>query len=126
MGIIRKEVKVVTTHLIDYQIDESLYDAGTEENIAKCIIRDTGLLDGTIYFESSRFCIEGVTESGKRIIAEQYGEFSMYGGPYLPKLKKPMINLDGVCIYDKVKKEFCEEEIELFRTDIWGHLLNLD
>ena len=84
----------------DDKILQSFEDdsAGIALHVAKALRLDKG----EMWFGNDEFVVSGVTKSGKTIYVEQDGEFDMYGGPYDPKMKRPMIEVDGVDIVDSV------------------------
>jgi hypothetical protein len=55
----------------------------------------------------------------------------MYGGPYEPKMSKPIVLVNGKDVYEQVRKEFeysgwldhDSNEVDVTRADIWGSLL---
>ena len=95
-----------------------------------------------MWFGVDEFIVSGVTKSGKTIYVEQDGEFDMYGGPYDPKMKRPMIEVDGVDIVDSVLSHLDDlhgkpigfaarrGEVDNNNHDItanvedWGHLID--
>lgn len=132
MSVIRvKEIKEIFSE-VEYDISSSVnegFDSISEQ--AECFVDDLNLKSGEIYFDGEEFYIEGTTKQGKYITVTQIGEFDMYGGPYLPKMKKPIIKVNDEDIYEQVRKCFFDygwfdsegDELDITRTDIWGHLL---
>jgi hypothetical protein len=127
-----KLIKTETiTHEIEYDIDRQFVSEGgfkSEEDMADTIANDVNLKSGGIVFESDYFEIHGQTMDNKHLVANQSGEFDMYGGPYEPKMKKPEMKLDGKDIYSKAVKAFKDygwdsKEIDISRTDIWGSIV---
>ena len=95
------------------------------------IVKDLGLVKGEIQFFDTYFTILGETKNGDKLFVEQNGEYTMYGGPYTPKMEYPTIELNDDDIYDEVKKEYIDygydsngTAIDITRTDIWGSVLS--
>ena len=96
-----KEVKEIIIGEIEYDIS-SLVSEGfdSEEDHAECIVDELNLRSGGIHFSGDYFEITGITRNNKHITIAQEGEFDMYGGPYEPKMSKPIIVLNGKDIYE--------------------------
>jgi uncharacterized protein with PhoU and TrkA domain len=132
MNVIKvKEIKETISE-VEYDIASSVNEGfDSVEEQAEMIVDDLSLKNGEIYFDEDEFNIEGITKQGKHIIVIQNGEFDMYGGPYEPKMRKPIIEIEGEDIYKQVRKCFEdygwfdseEREFDVTRTDIWGHLV---
>jgi hypothetical protein len=132
MNVIKiKEIKEIISE-VKYYIEPSISDCyNSIEEHAEMIVDDLSLKSGEIDFYRDEFYIEGITKQEKHIIVTQNGEFNMYGGPYEPKMKKPIIEIDGKDIYEQVRKCFEDygwfdsevKEFDVSRTDIWGHLV---
>lgn len=128
-GIIKTEE--IITHEIEYDIDESVWtdNYNSEEELAENIITDLELKTGYIDFSSSNFTVKGQTKSGLNIEISQSGEYDMYGGPYDPKMKKPVVKVNGHDIYNKIRNSFndygwTDGEVDISRTDIWNHVIS--
>jgi hypothetical protein len=132
MNVIKvKEIKETISE-VEYDIASSVNEGfDSVEEQAEMIVDDLSLKNGEIYFDEDEFNIEGITKQGKHIIVIQNGEFDMYGGPYEPKMRKPIIEIEGEDIYKQVRKCFEDygwfdsevREFDVSRTDIWGHLV---
>jgi uncharacterized protein with PhoU and TrkA domain len=132
MNVIKvKEIKETISE-VEYDIASSVNEGfDSVEEQAEMIVDDLSLKNGEIYFDEDEFNIEGITKQGKHIIVIQNGEFDMYGGPYEPKMRKPIIEIEGEDIYKQVRKCFEDygwfdsevREFDVTRTDIWGHLV---
>ena len=102
----------------------------TLDDVKEQIVDDLKLVSGEIFYSDSNTEIKGITQNGDELYIEQEGEYTMYGGPYNPKMYKPIISLNGVDIYNKVREEFSDygydlnEEIDVRRTDIWSSVLS--
>jgi hypothetical protein len=113
----------ISINAVPIQIEESELPIGVYVTF-----EDVNLKSGGIVFESDYFEIHGQTMDNKHLVANQSGEFDMYGGPYEPKMKKPEMKLDGKDIYSKAVKAFKDygwdsKEIDISRTDIWGSIV---
>jgi hypothetical protein len=123
------KVKVVVEREITYDICESILDSNyTERELAEQIIDDLGLIDGGIEFGSSYFSVDGEMVNGSTIEVYQEGEYDMYGGPYTPKMSKPIVRVNGRDIFDQVREAFDnygwgDDMVDISRTDIWGSII---
>ena len=86
------------------------------------------MIDGGIEFGSSYFSVDGERVNGSTIEVYQDGEYDMYGGPYTPKMKKPIVRVNGQDIFDQVREAFSnygwgDDMVDISRTDIWGHII---
>jgi hypothetical protein len=123
------KTKVVVEKEITYDICESIlenYDS--EQELAEQIIDDLGLIDGGIEFDSSYFSVDGERVNGSTIEVYQEGEYDMYGGPYEPKMSKPIVRVNGRDIFDQVREAFDnygwgDDMVDISRTDIWGYII---
>jgi len=123
------KVKVVVEKEITYDICESLlenYDS--ERELAELIVDDLGLVSGGIEFDAKYFSVDGERVTGSVIEIYQEGEYDMYGGPYTPKMKKPIVRVNGLDIFDRVRDAFNDygwgsDMIDISRTDIWGYVI---
>ena len=123
------KVKVIVEKEITYDICESLlenYDS--EQELAEQIINDLGLVSGGIEFDDNYFSVDGTRKNGSVIEAYQEGEYDMYGGPYTPKMRKPIIRVNGRDIFDQVREAFDnygwgDDMVDISRTDIWGYVI---
>ncbi len=73
------------------------------EDYADYIATNLNLASGEMVMERRYFEVVGTLNNGKRIVIKQSGEFDMYGGPYLPKMQKPTILIDGEDFYEAAK-----------------------
>ena len=121
--------KVVVEKEITYDICESLlenYDS--EQELAEQIIDDLGLIDGGIEFDDNYFSVDGERKNGSVIEVYQEGEYDMYGGPYTPKMSKPIVRVNGRDVFDQVREAFDnygwgDDMVDISRTDIWGYVI---
>ncbi len=123
------KVKVVIEKEITYDICESLLENyESEQELAEYIVDDLGLVSGGIEFSSNYFSVNGERVNGSVLEIYQDGEYDMYGGPYTPKMKKPIVRVNGQDIFDRVRDAFNDygwssDMIDISRTDIWGHII---
>jgi hypothetical protein len=123
------KIKVVIEKEITYDICESvLENYNSEQELAEIIIDNLGLVEGDIDFENRYFSVNGERVNGLTIEVYQEGEYDMYGGPYTPKMNKPIIKVNGRDVFDQVRKAFDnygwgDEMIDISRTDIWGYII---
>ena len=123
------KVKVVIEKEITYDICESLLENyESEQELAEYIIDDLGLVSGGIEFGSNYFSVNGERVNGSVLEIYQDGEYDMYGGPYTPKMKKPIVRVNGQDIFDRVRDAFNDygwssDMIDISRTDIWGYVI---
>ena len=123
------KVKVVIEKEITYDICESLLENyESEQELAEYIVDDLGLVSGGIEFSSNYFSVNGERVNGSILEIYQDGEYDMYGGPYTPKMKKPIVRVNGQDIFDRVRDAFNDygwssDMIDISRTDIWGHII---
>lgn len=123
------KVKVVIEKEITYDICESLLENyESEQELAEYIVDDLGLVSGEIEFSSNYFSVNGERVNGSVLEIYQDGEYDMYGGPYTPKMKKPIVRVNGQDIFDRVRDAFNDygwssDMIDISRTDIWGHII---
>jgi hypothetical protein len=126
-----KTIKVETTvtNEITYDICESLlenYDS--EQDLAQEIVNELGLIEGGIEFDAKYFSVDGTSANGSVIEIYQEGEYDMYGGPYTPKMKRPIVRVNGLDIFDRVRDAFNDygwgsDMVDISRTDIWGYVI---
>ena len=123
------KVKVVIEKEITYDICESILDSNyTERELAEEIIDNLGLTSGGIEFGSNYFSVDGERVNGLLLEVYQEGEYDMYGGPYTPKMSKPIVRVNGQDIFNRVKDAFNDygwggDTIDISRTDIWGYVI---
>lgn len=123
------KVKLAIEKKITYDICESLLENyESEQELAKHLVDDLGLVSGEIEFSSNYFSVNGERVNGSVLEIYQDGEYDMYGGPYLPKMKKPIVRVNGQDIFDRVRDAFNDygwgsDMIDISRTDIWGHII---
>ena len=123
------KTKVVVEKEITYDICESILDSNySEQELAEQIIDDLGLIDGGIEFDSKYFSVDGERVNGSTIEVYQEGEYDMYGGPYEPKMSKPIVRVNGRDIFDQVREAFDnygwgDDMVDISRTDIWGYII---
>ena len=123
------KTKVVVEKEITYDICESILDSNcSEQELAEQIIDDLGLIDGGIEFDSNYFSVDGERVNGSTIEVYQEGEYDMYGGPYEPKMSKPIVRVNGRDIFDQVREAFDnygwgDDMVDISRTDIWGYII---
>ena len=123
------KTKVVVEKEITYDICESILDSNySEQELAEQIIDDLGLIDGGIEFDSSYFSVDGERVNGSTIEVYQEGEYDMYGGPYEPKMSKPIVRVNGRDVFDQVREAFDnygwgDDMVDISRTDIWGYII---
>jgi hypothetical protein len=123
------KVKVIVEKEITYDICESLLENYTsEQELAEQIIDDLGLVSGGIEFDANCFSVDGTRVNGSIIEVYQDGEYDMYGGQYTPKMKKPIVRVNGQDIFDQVREAFdnygwSDDMIDISRTDIWGYVI---
>jgi hypothetical protein len=123
------KVKVVIEKEITYDICESLLENyESEQELAELIVDDLGLVSGGIEFGSNYFSVNGERVNGSVLEIYQDGEYDMYGGPYTPKMKKPIVRVNGQDIFDRVRDAFNDygwssDMIDISRTDIWGYVI---
>jgi hypothetical protein len=91
----------------------------------KCFLPEN--LEGEIYCSSDIFAIDG--KIGDALVEiRQRGEYNMYGGPYNPKMEDFTALVNGKSIKQEIIKCFADygwddENYDLMRIDIWGHLI---
>jgi hypothetical protein len=123
------KIKVVVEKEVTYCIHKDLLENyNSEQELAEEIVDNLGLVDGEIEFENDSFSINGERVNGLTIEVYQEGEYNMYGGPYTPKMSKPIIKVDGLDVFDQVKEAFDnygwgDDMIDISRTDIWGYII---
>jgi hypothetical protein len=123
------KTKVVVEKEITYDICESLLETyNSEQELAEQIIDDLGLIDGGIEFDSKYFSVDGERVNGSTIEVYQEGEYDMYGGPYEPKMSKPIVRVNGRDVFDQVREAFDnygwgDDMVDISRTDIWGYII---
>ena len=123
------KTKVVVEKEITYDICESILDSNcSEQELAEQIIDDLGLIDGGIEFDSKYFSVDGERVNGSTIEVYQEGEYDMYGGPYTPKMSKPIVRVNGRDVFDQVREAFDnygwgDDMVDISRTDIWGWII---
>ena len=123
------KTKVVVEKEITYDICESILDSNySEQELAEQIIDDLGLIDGGIEFDANYFSVDGERVNGSTIEVYQEGEYDMYGGPYTPKMSKPIIRVNGRDVFDQVREAFDnygwgDDMVDISRTDIWGYII---
>jgi len=123
------KVKVVIEKEITYDICKSLLENyESEQELAEYIVDDLGLVSGGIEFGSNYFNVNGERVNGSVLEIYQDGEYDMYGGPYTPKMKKPIVRVNGQDIFDRVRDAFNDygwgsDMIDISRTDIWGYVI---
>ena len=123
------KTKVVVEKEITYDICESILDSNySEQELAEQIIDDLGLIDGGIEFDSKYFSVDGERVNGSTIEVYQEGEYDMYGGPYEPKMSKPIVRVNGRDVFDQVREAFDnygwgDDMVDISRTDIWGCII---
>ena len=123
------KTKVVVEKEITYDICESILDSNcSEQELAEQIIDDLGLIDGGIEFDSKYFSVDGERVNGSTIEVYQEGEYDMYGGPYEPKMSKPIVRVNGRDVFDQVREAFDnygwgDDMVDISRTDIWGYII---
>lgn len=101
---------------------------GSPMEMAQAIADDLNLASGDMTLSKRDFTVKGMTKKGQSVEISQSGEYDMYGGPYEPKMKKPVIKLDGRDIYSQVRSEFDKygytmekgNEFDVLRTDIYS------
>jgi hypothetical protein len=129
MKIIKTKVVVEVEKEITYDICESILDSNySEQELAEQIINDLGLIDGGIEFDDNYFSVDGERKNGSVIEVYQEGEYDMYGGPYTPKMRKPIVRVNGRDIFDQVREAFDnygwgDDMVDISRTDIWGYVI---
>lgn len=67
----------------------------TADEVAIHVANDLKLDKGEIFISEDEFIVSGITKGGNVIYIEQYGEYSMYGGPYDPKMQEPKVIVNG-------------------------------
>lgn len=115
---------------VSYEIDRRVWSDSydSEEECANYLIHDLKLDSGEINFEADKLHIKGIS-NGKTIEITQSGEFDMYGGPYDPKMKTPVVKYDDRDITNlviDVINEYTGENSktpDVSRTDMWCHIL---
>jgi hypothetical protein len=123
------KTKVIVEKEITYDICETLREHyNSEQELAEEIIDNLGLIDGGIEFGSSYFSVDGERVNGSTIEVYQEGEYDMYGGPYTPKMSKPIVRVNGQDIFDRVREAFDnygwgDDMVDISRTDIWSYVI---
>lgn len=115
---------------VSYEIHRSIWrdDHDSEEEFTEHIINDLKLDSGEINFKANKFHLKGVSK-GNTIEITQSGEFDMYGGPYDPKMKTPVVKYDGQditnLVIDAIHQYTGENSKtpDVSRTDLWCHIL---
>jgi hypothetical protein len=78
------------------------------ENVTEKILNcNKEILWGKLHIEYNSFTFQYNTLNDSYHI-KQVGEYNMYGGPYIPKMKKPTITSNGVDITDFYLTEVCK------------------
>jgi hypothetical protein len=98
---VKLDEPVVLKPGITYEIENLYHDP--PKNAAEYISRAVKLKEGEIYSSADEFIISGITLSGNVIYLEQEGEFDLYGGPYTPQMKKPIVEVNGQDVWPMVK-----------------------
>jgi hypothetical protein len=101
---------------------------GSPMEMAQAIADDLNLASGDMLLTRKDFSVKGTTKKGQTVEISQSGEYDRYGGPYEPKMKKPVIKLDGRDVYSQVRNEFDKygysmekgNDIDVLRTDIYS------
>lgn len=128
-------IKFTGNHFKNYH-EEWGYES--PKDLAEDLASNLNLSEGDLYWSSDRFTARGTLTNGKKLFIGQYGEYSMYGGPYEPKMKKPEIEVDGkefpVSLITKTLKDAGYEigwsgshnfpDLPTMSRE-WGHLLLL-
>jgi len=90
------------------------------------------LKSGNIEFGTDYFYVNGIMEDDIKLKIEQDGEFNSYGGPYDPKMEKPIVEFDGVDVYQIFHKEALEQEyfeqgnyMDMTRSDLFTHIFSM-
>ena len=127
------EIKVDVPMTITYggsMFKSQAQDMGdSEKNIVIMMAADIGLVSGHMQWDAAQLVISGLNSDMEQIVINQTGEYSMYGGPYLPKMDSFSAKLGKKNIVSAIKKAFksyggWEEGEDLGRTDIWGGITN--
>lgn len=103
---------------------------GSPTDMATQFAEDLNLASGDMTLSRREFRVKGITKSGKTVEISQDGEYDMYGGPYSPKMKKPVIKLGGTDVYSKARSEYEKNgdspekgnDIDATRTDLYSKL----
>ncbi len=103
---VKLDEPVVLKPGITYEVENLYHD--DPKNAAEYISRAVKLKEGEIYSSANEFIISGITLSGNVIYLEQEGEFNLYGGPYTPRMKKPIIEVNGQDVWPMVKSAIDE------------------
>jgi len=104
-------------------------DHGMEAGeIIEYIVDSTKMKEGEIYIVEDEFIVSGVDEAGNIFYAEQQGEFDQYGGPYQPKMEKPVFIFNGKDVSQDVLKILQEffvgtENPDITNIEAWGYLI---
>lgn len=78
------------------------------ENVAEKILKcNKEILSGLLQMEYNSFTFQYNTLNDSYQI-KQVGEYSKYGGPYIPKMKKPIVICNGIDITDFYLTEVCK------------------
>jgi hypothetical protein len=123
------KVKVIVEKEITYDICESLLETyNSERELADEIVDNLGLVSGGIEFDANYFSVDGERVNGSTIEVYQEGEYDMYGGPYTPKMSKPIVRVNGRDVFDQVREAFDnygwgDDMVDISRTDIWGYVI---
>jgi hypothetical protein len=123
------KIKVVVEKEVTYDICESLLENfDSEEELAKQIIDDLGLISGEIEFGSRSFSVYGERVNGSTVDIYQEGEYDLYGGPHMPRMSKPFVEINGKDLLESVREAFNnygwgDDMVDISRTDIWGYII---
>lgn len=131
----KEQEKSIENEISKRIMQDMFSDYQTEEEIADLIADDLGLIEGSIIFDNDYFEVKGVRTNGDRLEVSQRGEYTMFGGPYTPKMEQAQVLLNGENITKEVEKALQDHygtpnkaldpnDIMLFRTDIWGYILD--
>jgi hypothetical protein len=130
-----EEEKSIENEISKKIMQDMFSDYQTEEEIADLIADDLGLIQGSVIFDNDYFEVKGVRKNGDKLEVSQRGEYTMFGGPYTPKMEQAQVLLNGENITKEVEKALQEyygepnkaldpNDIVLFRVDIWGYILD--
>lgn len=98
--------------------DENVDEINRQFNsIASLILtKNPDIISGSIVVYDNWFEFEFTTNEGDFKLTQE-GEYHMYGGPYCPKMKKPVIYLDGRDISDDFITHSCRINLPWIVSD---------
>lgn len=118
---------------VSYDIDQAQQDTfedyGTDtEDWVETQCNTLGLIKGNIIFHRRYYEVIGKDNDGYDIVIQQKGEYDMYGGPYDPKMERPVFTMNGIDVYPIIKFHFIKDgmvsdknEVDMTRSDMFDY-----